>query len=146
MRLQKSYYLNPTTVEESWFLLDASGLVLGRLASAVASLVRGKKDVTYTPSVDNRTFVVIVNAGNIKVTGSKSSQKKYYSHSGYPGGLKTYKYSDWIESKPERILYHAIKGMLPKSKLNLIRKVKIYGGAEHPHQAQSLKAFPGQIK
>lgn len=139
MKKQKSYYPSEGQVKPDWIVVDAEGQILGRLASRVASIVRGKEKPTYTPSVDTGDFVVIINADKIKVTGSKEKNKMYYTHSGYPGGLKSKSYSFLMKTNPEHILHHAIKGMLPKTKLKLINKVKIYKGNVHPHEAQSPK-------
>lgn len=124
--------------QHNWVIVDASDKVLGRLASKIADKLRGKDKPIYTPHVDCGDFVVVVNAEKIKVTGNKFEDKKYYTHSLYPGGLKTKTFKDMNATKPEKIIELAVKGMLPKNKLSnqIIKKLKIYAGSEHPHEAQ----------
>ena len=124
--------------QHNWVIVDASDKVLGRLASKIADKLRGKDKPIFTPHVDCGDFVVVVNAEKIKVTGNKFEDKKYYTHSLYPGGLKTKTFKDMNATKPEKIIELAVKGMLPKNKLSnqLIKKLKIYAGSEHPHEAQ----------
>ncbi len=124
--------------DRKWLLIDAEGIVLGRLATRVASILRGKDKPTYTPFFDNGDYVIIVNAAKIKLTGNKEEQKVYYRHSGWMGGIKETSYQKMLESHPERILKAAVKGMLPKNKLNrkILKKLKIYSGVEHKHKAQ----------
>ncbi len=124
--------------ERKWLLIDAEGMVLGRLATKIASILRGKDKPSYTPFFDNGDFVVVVNAEKIKLTGNKEEQKVYYRHSGWMGGIKETSYQKMMATHPERILKAAVKGMLPKNKLNrkIIKKLKIYSGAEHKHKAQ----------
>jgi large subunit ribosomal protein L13 len=121
-----------------WWLVDANGIVLGRLASKVANLLRGKDKPYFTPSVDTGDFVIVVNADKVKITGGKEAQKTYYRHSGYMGGLKETSYQRMKANHPERIITHAIIGMLPRNKLNrkIVKKLKVYAGSEHKHQAQ----------
>jgi large subunit ribosomal protein L13 len=135
----KTFQANPDNVERKWYLVDAEGKTLGRLASQVASIVRGKTKPTYTPHADTGDFVIIINADKINVTGDKLNKKMYYRHSGYPGGLKTRTLKQMLDKKPEEVLRLAIAGMLPRNALGrkLIKKVKIYAGPEHPHTAQS---------
>jgi len=125
--------------ERGWFLIDAQGQILGRLASEVASILRGKNKPVFTPHVDTGDFVVVINAEKIKLTGKKWDQKMYYRHSGYPGGLKSLSAKEVLEKKPEELIRHAVKGMLPKNRLGrkMLKKLKIYVGEEHPHEAQT---------
>ena len=126
-------------VERSWYLLDAEDQILGRFASVVANKLRGKDKPTYTPHVDNGDFIVVINAKKIRVTGNKFEQKKYYRHSLYPGGLKTASFKEKIDKDPESIILKAVKGMLPKNKLSnqILKKLKVYSGDSHPHEAQN---------
>ncbi len=125
-------------IEERWHVLDAEGRTLGRLASETAQLLRGKHRPTFTPHLDNGDFVIIVNASKVRVTGNKMQQKLYRRHSGYPGGLKEIPLERMLERHPERVLQQAIKGMLPHNKLSrrILRLLKVYGGPDHPHEAQ----------
>lgn len=125
--------------DRKWWIVDATDAPLGRLASRVATLLRGKHKVTFTPHVDTGDFVIVVNAERVKVTGAKADQMKYYRHSGYPGALKEQTFRHAIEYKPELPITHAVKGMLPKSILGrqLLSKLKVYTGPNHPHQAQT---------
>jgi large subunit ribosomal protein L13 len=134
----KSYYAKPADIEKKWILLDAKDQILGRLATKAADILRGKHKPMFTPGMDTGDFVVIINADKIKVTGKKEKQKKYYRHSGYPGGLKETSYEDMMAKSPEKVLLQAIKGMLPKNKMgrSLHSSVKIYTGESHPHSAQ----------
>ena len=138
MKLQKTYYPKGEEISQKWQLVDASGEVLGRLATKVASIVRGKVKAEYTPSADTGDFVVVVNADKIKVTGNKMSKKNYYNHSGYPGGLRTTSLEELMKKDSSQVIYRAVWGMLPHNCLGrkLMKKVKIYSGAEHPHSAQ----------
>jgi len=121
-----------------WWLVDADGLVLGRLATRVAHILRGKDKADYTPFFDTGDFVIIVNANKVKTTGNKDAQKVYYRHSGYMGGLKETSYQRMMATHPERVITHAVKGMLPKNKLSskILKKLKVYAGSEHRHKAQ----------
>ena len=136
-REQKSVYATDKIIEKKWWLVDAKGQVLGRVATKIASLLRGKNKAYYTPSMDAGDFVVVINAGGVVVTGNKEDEKKYYRHSGYPGGLTTQSYKEVKERYPERIIEHAVKGMLPKTKLKLINHLKVYASDAHPHAAQN---------
>lgn len=129
------------TVVHDWFLVDAENLVLGRLATQIANVLRGKHKPLYTPSVDTGDFVVVVNADKIALTGNKLADKVYYSHTGFPGGLKEINAARLMAKKPEELIRKAVKGMLPKNKLarHMIKKLKIYAGAAHPHDAQQPK-------
>ncbi len=128
-------------VKRDWYLVDAQDLVLGRLASEVANILRGKNKAIYTPSVDTGDFVIVVNAEKIALTGRKMADKVYYSHSGFPGGLKEITAGKLLDKKPEDVIKKAVKGMLPKNKLSrhMLKKLKIYAGANHPHDAQQPK-------
>jgi len=134
----KTYMAKPKEVERSWYVIDAAGQTLGRLASEVASILRGKHKPTYTPHVDAGDFVIVINAEKIKLTGNKLNQKKYRYHTGYPGGLKEIDYRTLLQKKPEKAIETAVKGMLPKNSLGrkMFKKLKVYKGNEHPHQAQ----------
>jgi large subunit ribosomal protein L13 len=129
----------PLEVERRWYVVDAEGQTLGRLAAEIARVLRGKSKPQYTPHVDTGDFVVVVNAERIVVTGRKAEQKVYRRHSGYPGGLKTTSFEQLLERQPTEILRKAVKGMMPKTRLarQQLRKLKIYAGPEHPHAAQS---------
>ena len=126
------------TVQRSWYVIDAEGHTLGRLATEVARRLRGKHKTEYTPHVDTGDYIVVVNAEKVKVTGRKASDKTYYRHTGHPGGLKEATFTQMIERSPEKVIELAVKGMLPKNKLSnqIIKKLKIYAGSEHPHEAQ----------
>lgn len=134
----KTYVAKPNEVERKWFLVDADGQVLGRLASRVATILRGKHKPIYTPHVDTGDHVIIVNAEKVRLTGKKAQQKKYFRHSGYPGGARFESFTDMLRKHPERVLEKAVWGMLPHNKLGkkMYKKLKIYAGEEHPHQAQ----------
>ncbi len=135
---QSTTFAKPGEVPRAWWLIDANGQTLGRLATRIATMLRGKHKPMYTPYVDTGDFVVVVNAKSLKVTGNKAQQKNYPQYSGYPGGLKLVPYARMMETHPDRILQHAVKGMLPPGPLGrrLLEKLKIYPGAEHPHKAQ----------
>jgi large subunit ribosomal protein L13 len=139
----KSYMARPHEVERKWHLIDAEGQTLGRLATEIARLLRGKNKPQYTPHIDTGDFVVVVNAEKVVVTGRKAEQKVYRRHSGYPGGLKTTTYEQMLERRPTEILRRAVKGMMPKTRLarQQLRKLKIYAGPEHPHAAQNPQQY-----
>ncbi len=139
----KSFMARPREVERKWLLIDAEGQTLGRLATEIARLLRGKDKPQYTPHVDTGDFVVVVNAEKVVVTGKKTEQKVYYRHSGYPGGLKATSYEEMLERKPTEILRRAVKGMMPKTRLGRqqLKKLKIYAGPEHPHEAQRPEPY-----
>jgi len=139
-----TYYAKPKDVEREWLLIDAEDQVLGRVASKAAQILKGKHKPQYTPHIDTGDFVVIINADKIKVTGTKAAAKVYYHHTGYPGGLKSETFTEAMAKHPERVIEHAVKGMLPKNTLGraMGMKLKVYTGSEHPHQAQS----PRQIE
>lgn len=130
-------------VQRDWYLVDAQDAVLGRLATRIASVLRGKNKAIYTPSVDTGDFVVVVNAEKVALTGRKLADKIYYSHSGFTGGLKEITAGKLLESKPSEVIKKAVKGMLPKNKLSrhMLKKLKIYAGASHPHDAQQPKTL-----
>ena len=130
-------------IERKWYVIDAEGKVLGRLASEVASILRGKKKPIFTPHVDCGDFVIVINADKVVLTGDKLNQKIHAYHTGYPGGRKEIVYSEMIEKRPEKVIELAVKGMLPKSRLGrqMIKKLKVYAGAEHPHAAQSPEVY-----
>jgi len=134
----KTYFANESNVEHKWYLVDASGAVLGRLVSQIAKYLRGKHKPEYTPHADAGDYIVVINASQIKVTGKKEQEKVYYTHSGYPGGLKEVALHKMREKNPVQIIEHAVKGMMPKNPLGreMLRKLKVYAGTEHPHQAQ----------
>ena len=134
----KTFSANPARVKRDWYVIDAENLVLGRLASEVASRLRGKHKPEYTPHVDTGDYIVVINAAKVKVTGNKTTDKMYYRHTGYPGGMKSMNFEKMIAHKPERIIELAVKGMLPKNALGreMYRKLKVYAGAEHNHSAQ----------
>jgi large subunit ribosomal protein L13 len=135
----RSYMARPLEVERRWYLVDAEGQTLGRLATEIARVLRGKNKPQYTPHVDTGDFVVVVNAEKVVVTGKKAEQKVYRRHSGYPGGLKETSFEQMMERRPTEILRKAVKGMMPKTRLarQQLRKLKIYAGPEHPHAAQN---------
>lgn len=131
-------------LEKSWFVVDLENQVLGRAATEIARVLRGKHKAIYTPSVDTGDFVIVINAEKVRMTGDKLNQKLYYSHSSYPGGLKSITAGKLLAKAPEELIRKAVKGMLPKNKLGrqMFRKLKVYSGAEHPHQAQ----LPRELK
>jgi large subunit ribosomal protein L13 len=134
----KTYTAKPGEIEREWFLVDAEGQTLGRLATRIADTLRGKGKPQYTPHVDTGDFVVVVNAEKIAVTGSKLDSKLYYRHSGYPGGLRSRTLEEMLARRPEEVIRLAVKGMLPRNRLGRaqLRKLKVYAGPDHPHAAQ----------
>jgi large subunit ribosomal protein L13 len=134
----KTWNAKPGELERSWFVVDAEGQTLGRLATRVADTLRGKRKPQYTPHVDTGDFVVVVNAEKVSVTGKKLDDKIYYRHSGYPGGLKARSLREELERRPTEVIRKAVKGMLPRNRLGRaqLRKLKVYAGPEHPHEAQ----------
>ncbi len=137
----KTFSAKPHEVQHEWYLVDAADQILGRLASQIAARLRGKHKAIYTPHVDTGDFIVVVNAKKLRVTGNKAEGKLYHRHTGYPGGLYTTNFAKLQERFPDRVLQKAVKGMMPKGPLGyaMLRKLKIYGGAEHPHAAQQPK-------
>lgn len=134
----KTFSAKPETVKRDWFVVDATGLTLGRLATEIALRLRGKHKPEYTPHVDTGDYIVVINAERVHVTGAKATDKKYYSHSEFPGGIKEITFEKLIQRAPERVIETAVKGMLPKNVLGreMYRKLKVYKGANHPHVAQ----------
>jgi large subunit ribosomal protein L13 len=134
----KTYVAKPSDRQRDWVIVDATGQTLGRLATRIADALRGKRKPEYTPHVDTGDFVIVVNAEKISVTGNKLADKKYYRHSGYPGGLKVRTLEEQLERRPEEVIRHAVKGMLPRNRLarKQITKLKVYAGPDHPHIAQ----------
>jgi large subunit ribosomal protein L13 len=134
----KTYMVNPNEIERKWFIIDAEGKTLGRLASEVAKILRGKNKPIYTPHLDTGDHVIILNAEKVVLTGKKLDQKMYTTHSGYPGGIKQVPYRRFLAEKPEKAVYEAIRGMIPHNRLGrkMIKKLRVYRGAEHPHEAQ----------
>jgi large subunit ribosomal protein L13 len=137
----KTFVTKPESVEREWFVVNAEGQTLGRLASQVAAVLRGKHKPQYSPAVDVGDFVIVINAEKVRVTGRKMLQKKYYRHSGYPGGLSEITLADQLERYPTRVIKAAVRGMLPRNRLGrkMFKKLKVYAGAEHPHEAQQPK-------
>lgn len=133
----------PAEVVHDWYIVDANGKTLGRLASEIASRLRGKHKPSYTPHVDTGDYIVVINADKVAVTGKKAQDKKYYWHTGYPGGIKETNFTKLLDRNPEEVLYKAVKGMLPKGPLGyaMIKKLKVYAGTEHPHTAQQPKTL-----
>jgi large subunit ribosomal protein L13 len=140
----KTYSAKPGEVARDWYVVDADGKTLGRLATSIADTLRGKRKPQYTPHTDTGDFVVVVNAEKIQVTGQKLDQKMYHRHSGYPGGLRTRTLREQLDRQPTEVLRKAVKGMLPRNSLSRaqLNKLKIYAGPEHPHEAQAPKPLP----
>jgi large subunit ribosomal protein L13 len=143
----KTSIINSDQVQRSWFIVDASGLTLGRLATRVATVLRGKHKVNFTPHVDCGDHVIVINAEKINLTGKKLDSKFYHKYSGYPGGLRSTSARDLIATYPDRVITNAVRGMLPKNRLarQVIKKLRVYGGADHPHEAQQPQPFPSHI-
>ncbi len=139
----RTYTPKPGDVQRNWYVIDATDVVLGRLASHVATLLRGKHKATFAPHVDGGDFVIVINADKVALTGNKRETKLAYRHSGFPGGLRATTYSDLLDKHPERAIEKAVRGMLPKTSLarQQLSKLKVYRGAEHPHAAQQPKPF-----
>ena len=136
--MKRTYVTKPEDIQRDWYVVDASGRTLGRLASEIARIVRGKHKPIYSPAADVGDYVIVVNAEKVLVTGGKMDQKMYYRHSGYPGGLKEVTLRRMLEEHPTRVIEHAVRGMLPKNRLGrrMFKKLKVYAGPEHPHGAQ----------
>ena len=134
----KTFVAKPETVKRDWFVVDAEGKTLGRIATEIASRLRGKHKPEYTPHVDTGDYIIVINAEKVAVTGKKASDKMYYAHSGFPGGIKSISFEKLIDRKPEMVIEAAVKGMLPKGPLGraMFRKLKVYAGGEHNHAAQ----------
>jgi large subunit ribosomal protein L13 len=141
--MRTTYMAKPNEVERKWYIIDAEGKTLGRLASEAAAIIRGKHKPQFTPHVDTGDFVIVINASKVVLTGKKLQNKMYYKHSMYQGGLKITSAQDLLKTKPERVLEFAIHGMLPKTRLgdSLKTKLKVYAGSEHPHQAQQPEVW-----
>ncbi len=139
----KTYTARAEDIEQEWFLVNAEGKTLGRLASEIAQVLRGKHKPIYTPHLDCGDFVIVVNAEKVQVTGRKLDQKMYYRHTGYPGGIKSISLRNQLQKHPERVLEAAVRGMLPKNRLGrkMFKKLKVYAGNSHPHQAQQPKVL-----
>ncbi len=144
MKLMKTYSAKPESVVRDWYVVDAEGKTLGRLATEIARRLRGKHKPEYTPHVDTGDYIVVVNAEKVHVTGKKSTDKMYHRHTGYPGGLKSVSFEKMIARAPERVIEAAVKGMLPRNPLGraMYRKLKVYAGTEHPHVSQQ----PAQLE
>ena len=144
MRTERSFVLKPAEVVPKWFLVDAQHRIVGRVATVIASLLRGKHNPRYTPHTDSGDFVVVVNAEKVRFTGQKLTQKKYARHSGFVGGLKERAAKELLQTHPERVLIHAVKGMLSKNSLGRkqLTKLRVYRGPQHPHQAQRPEKVP----
>ncbi|WP_404368435.1 50S ribosomal protein L13 [Marinobacter sp.] len=137
----KTLSAKPETVKRDWYVVDAAGKTLGRLSTEIARRLRGKHKPEYTPHVDTGDYIVVINAGQVRVTGKKSADKIYYSHTGFPGGIKSISFEKLVVKAPEQVIEHSVKGMMPKGPLGraMFRKLKIYATAEHPHAAQQPK-------
>lgn len=142
----RTYMPKETDIKKNWYLVDAEEMILGRLASKIAQILSGKNKPIYTPHLDVGDFVVVINAEKVKVTGKKKEKKIYYHYSGYPGGMKETTYEELLKKKPTMIIQEAVRGMLPKNKLGrkMLKKLKIYAGKEHPHQAQNPEKIEPQ--
>jgi large subunit ribosomal protein L13 len=146
--MKTTFMANPNNIERKWFVVDAEGQTLGRLAAEVAKVLRGKNKPIFTPHVDTGDYVIVINADKVVLTGKKLIQKTYFRHSGYPGGASFTQAGHMLEKHPERVIEMAVKGMLPKNKLGaqLFRKLNVYAGAEHPHQAQKPEVLELDIR
>ncbi len=144
----KTYSAKPLEVERKWYVIDAEGKTLGRLATVCANLLRGKTKPNYTPNVDTGDFVIVINADKIQVSGKKETDKIYYHHTGYPGGLKSIAFKDLMAKDPTKAIEKAVKGMLPHNTLGAeqFTKLKVYAGAEHPHAAQKPEVYEMEVK
>lgn len=143
MALQKTFVTKPEHIEREWWVVDAKGQTLGRLATRIATLLRGKHKPYFTPNMDCGDFVIVINCEQIAVTGQKMTDKLYHRHSGYPGGIKAVRLKDQLERFPDRVIRSAVKGMLPKNTLgnHMFKKLKVYAGPEHPHASQKPKVL-----
>lgn len=140
-KFTKSY--RKEDVQREWWVVDATDMTVGRLSTQIATLLRGKHKAIFTPHVDTGDFVIVINAGKVKLEGKRVEMKEYFSHSGYPGGTKFEKFKDLLEKNPTKIIEHSVKGMIPKNRLGrqIIKKLKVYAGGEHPHIAQMPKNY-----
>jgi large subunit ribosomal protein L13 len=138
-----THVTKPSEIQRECYVVDAEGKILGRLATRVASLLRGKGKVNYSPHLDTGDFVIVVNAARVELSGDKRERKRYFSHSGYPGGARYVQLSKMMETRPEEVIRRAVRGMLPKNKLGrkMLRKLRVYAGPEHPHGAQRPQAI-----
>lgn len=143
--MQRTYMAKPHEIERRWYIIDAAGRPLGQVATEVARLLKGKHKAIYTPHVDTGDHVIVLNAAKVVLTGKKLEQKYYYHHSGYPGGLKMTDYATMLRKNPERVVYLAVKGMLPHNRLGraMLKKLRVYRDDNHPHAAQKPQAWPG---
>lgn len=141
--MEKTYSLKASDVHNAWYVVDAEGMTLGRLSTRIATILCGKHKPIYSPNIDSGDFVIVVNAEKIRVTGNRLDQKKYYRHSGYPGGLSEMSLRGLLERHPERAITYAVKGMLPKNRIGrkMFKKLKVYAGPDHPHEAQQPHAL-----
>lgn len=148
MKTNKTFTPKPGDVERAWHVVDATDLPLGRLASEVAQILRGKHKPTYTPHLDTGDFVIVLNAEQVAVSSDKSQSKIYYRHSGFPGGIKAETFESLLRRRPEAVVERAVRGMLPKNKLGrkMLRKLKVYAGADHPHEAQQPQPLDLEIR
>ena len=137
----------PADVTREWYIIDAKDQVLGRLATRIATVLRGKHKVTFTPHVDTGDYVIVINAGKVALSGNKMDAKKYHRYSGHTGGMKSKTAREVVDTEPERLVTQAVKGMLPKNRLSrqVIKKLKVYAGSEHPHEGQAPKPFPETV-
>lgn len=142
----RTFSAKPTDVQHDWYIVDAKDVVLGRLASQVAQILRGKHKPIFTPHIDTGDFVIVINAEKVRTTGTKDQKKSYFHHTGYPGGVRMHSYKEMMAKHPERVIEKAVKGMIPHNRLGrqILKKLKVYAGAEHPHTAQQPK--PLEIK
>lgn len=145
--MEKTYYPKPDEIKNDWYIVDAYGQNLGRLASRIAKVLLGKHKPTFTPGVDAGDYVIVLNCGGVVVTGKKLDDKKYYHHTGYPGGIKEINLRDQLAKHPERVIKSAVKGMLPKTTQgrNLLKRMKVFSGSEHTHQAQNPVVLPEEL-
>ena len=143
----KTYSAKAADVHHDWFVVDAEGQTLGRMATRIATVLRGKHKVTFTPHVDTGDYVIVINADKVALSGDKMDSKKYYRYTGYFGGLKSKTAREVVATEPERLVTQAVKGMLPKNRLSrqVIKKLKVYAGSEHPHEGQQPKPFPETV-
>ena len=142
-----TYSPSATEIERAWYVIDAEDVILGRMATRVATVLRGKHKPTFTPHLDTGDYVIVVNASKVVLNGDKGADKLYHSHSGFPGGIKSVPFLRLMERSPEQVVEQAVKGMLPKGPLGrqMARKLKVYAGPEHPHAAQSPQPFPTHV-
>jgi large subunit ribosomal protein L13 len=141
---KSKYFFKQNEIEQKWYLVDAQGQTLGRIATQVAKVLRGKHKPIFTPNVDTGDFVIVVNAEKVKVTGKRTEMKEYFHYTGYPGGAVFESFKDLVKKNPQRVIEHAVKGMLPHNRLGrrILKKLKVYTGTEHPHAAQKPVALP----